>query len=103
MKQLNVQIHPSRSQQLVVAAALARLRRLHSTVRVAKGEGEVPYIDIDFRADDLAKLWALVRQELVACVGLAESAIVVCEGQQGWDDYLLLHHYDSAVPLDDLG
>ena len=61
------------------------------------------YIDVAFRADDPAKLWASVRQELFASVGLAESAIVVCEGQQGWDDYLLLHHYDSAVPLDDLG
>ena len=32
--------------------------------------------------------------------GLAAAAIIVCEGEHGWDDYLLLHHFDPAEPLD---
>jgi hypothetical protein len=33
---------------------------------------------------------------------LAESSMAMCEGQRGWEDYLLLHHYDPAVQLDRL-
>jgi hypothetical protein len=33
---------------------------------------------------------------------LAQAAIVVCEGELGWDDYLLLHHFNSDEELDEL-
>ncbi len=35
-------------------------------------------------------------------VGLAarSSCIVTCQGDHGWDDYLLLHHYDRTLVLD---
>jgi hypothetical protein len=28
------------------------------------------------------------------------SCIVTCEGENGWDDYLLLHHYDPTEKPD---
>jgi hypothetical protein len=34
--------------------------------------------------------------------GNMQSPCVVCQGQQGWDDYLLLHHYDRRIVLDNL-
>ena len=33
---------------------------------------------------------------------LARAAIATCEGKHGWDDYLLLHHYDRTLVLDTL-
>ena len=31
---------------------------------------------------------------------LRSAAMVVCEGEHGWDDYLLLHHWDRRFRLD---
>lgn len=28
------------------------------------------------------------------------SCIVTCQGEHGWDDYLLLHHYDRTLVVD---
>jgi hypothetical protein len=28
------------------------------------------------------------------------SCIVTCQGEHGWDDYLLLYHYDRTVAVD---
>jgi hypothetical protein len=33
---------------------------------------------------------------------LRRSAIVTCEGSRGWDNYLLLHHFDTKQVLDKL-
>lgn len=33
---------------------------------------------------------------------LRRSAIVTCEGSRGWDNYLLLHHFDTRQVLDKL-
>jgi hypothetical protein len=44
----------------------------------------------------------VIRELLQADPALANIAIVVCQGERGWDDYLLLHHFDSSVPLDQL-
>jgi hypothetical protein len=33
---------------------------------------------------------------------LRRSAIVTCEGSRGWDNYLLLHHFDTQQSLDTL-
>ena len=33
---------------------------------------------------------------------LASASIATCEGNRGWDDYLLLHHYDRTLDLDTL-
>jgi hypothetical protein len=57
---------------------------------------------VDFEAEDAVELWMAVRAELRAVPGLAAAAIVCCQGAQGWDDYLLLHHFDPTEPLDRL-
>ena len=33
---------------------------------------------------------------------LIKSSIVCCEGSNGWDDYLLLSHYDHNEKLDEI-
>jgi len=33
---------------------------------------------------------------------LSKTSIVVCEGNNGWDDYLLLHHFDKSEDIDNL-
>ena len=31
---------------------------------------------------------------------LRDAMIITMTGEEGWDDYLLLHHFDRAEPLD---
>lgn len=32
-----------------------------------------------------------------------DAVIAYCQGEHGWDDYLLLDHFDPTVQLDDSG
>jgi hypothetical protein len=61
------------------------------------------YWNFDFRCRSLdlcerASRLALRDKRLGA--KLRRSSIVACEGSRGWDNYLLLHHFDPAVVLD---
>jgi hypothetical protein len=104
MKRLHVQLQPARSPELDVPEAVARLSRLAASACVTDGEDDGRrYVNVDFKAVDLRGLWARVRAELKTIPGLAGAAIVVCEGEHGWDDYLLLHHFDPAEQRDQFG
>jgi hypothetical protein len=71
---------------------------------VTEGDDNGSYINFTVTTRDMASLWELMKQELfshpVAGPHLKCAAIVICEGNAGWDDYLLLHHFDGAEPLD---
>ncbi len=82
--------------------ALDHLGRLSAESQVSKGDDGGEYINVDYTTTNLASLWDSVRQKLATIPGLADSAIVACEGKLGWDDYLLLHDYDPLEPLDKL-
>jgi hypothetical protein len=43
--------------------------------------------------------WNTIKSPLKT---LPVNLIVVCEGEHGWDDYLLLHHFNEQEVLDDL-
>jgi hypothetical protein len=102
MKRLHIQIQPARSPKLDVPEAIVRLSRLADGVRTTEGHDEGRYVNLDFKVSDLTGLWAAVREQLRAIPEVAVAAIVVCEGEHGWDDYLLLHHFDPSEPLDQL-
>ena len=103
MKVLNVQLQPDRSPTLDVSATVARLGALTSASRISESEDGGRYVNITFEAADPTELWAAVQEHLRADAGLAGAAIVVCQGERGWDDYLLLHHFDPIEPLDQMG
>jgi hypothetical protein len=106
MKAVCVQLQPARLPGLDVAGAVARLTRAGARAgaraRVAEGLDRGRYVNVEFETEDAAGVWAVVRAELRVVPGLAGAAIVCCEGEHGWDDFLLLHHFDPAEPLDRL-
>jgi hypothetical protein len=73
---------------------------LAEEVSVSRGEEGGGYVNVGLKAADSVALWAAVRKQLQAEAGLARAAIVVCQGERGWDDYLLLHHFDPSQVLD---
>jgi hypothetical protein len=78
---------------------------LVSDYQCESAKGKHSYISITFSTNDTAGLWSHIRGVVKAspfAAAIVASTIVVCEGKDGWNDYLLLHHYDFAEPLDGL-
>ncbi len=110
MPTLNVQIQPDRDPGLDLRAALALLssaaEMAAAELEVTEGEDAGPYVNYFYRAADLGQLWETLRNHVFGEPGvgdrIAAASIVTCEGQEGWDDFLLLHHFDRRHALDDL-
>ena len=111
MRHLNLQLQPERAPALDMArvnelvGALAQDRTIVAAFESKAGEDEGPYVNFTFAATDAGALWQKMRDEVLAHdelgAQIASAAIVICEGEQGWDDYLLLHHFDPQYPLDE--
>ncbi len=73
---------------------------------VIEGDDSGPYVNFLFETDKPIALWHELIRRLYdnSRPGTAarQSSIVTCEGENGWDDYLLLAHYDAAERLDSL-
>lgn len=102
MRRLSVQLQPDRSPTLDVRNVVTLLESLAIGVRVSEANDDGRYVNLDFEAADLSGLWESIRREVKSIAGLSEAAIIVCEGEIGWDDYLLLHHYDPTEALNQL-
>ena len=98
MGELNVQLQPDllasfSDSQLEQFCSSPSFAGLVQDCRVVKGNDRGPYINVYFSAPDLKLLWQVIRRELVR-LGLQAGCIVTCTGKDGWNDYLLLHHFD---------
>ena len=90
--------------------AFDQLRRLSRDVsliddmRESSGKGKVAYRNFDFDTSNERALWKAIRTtlRLNGQPPIASAMIIVCEGANGWNDYLLLHHYDKSERVDDL-
>jgi hypothetical protein len=112
VRHLNIQLQPDRAARLDLSRARGIIEALaqdHAIVAgfdAQEGEDEGRYLNFTFLAKDPATLWQRIRANVLAeaVIGheIASSSIIVCEGDHGWDDYLLLHHYDPGLAKDDL-
>jgi len=61
-------------------------------------------MNFNYETPDLYQLWILIRRHVLDSPTLGpairKAAIIVCQGDFEWDDYLLLHHFDHDQPLD---
>lgn len=109
MTDLCLQIQPGRTHGIDpaevgrVAESLGAASGLVSRFAIVSGEG---WTNLMFATQQPAILWGLLWRELFGRAAFAERlrecSMAVCEGSHGWDDYLLLHHFDRALPLDQL-
>jgi hypothetical protein len=112
VRHLNIQLQADRAAGLDLSLASGIIETLaqdHAIVAgfdMNAGEDEGRYLNFTFLAKDPAALWARIRASVLSEGGvgheIASSSIIVCEGEHGWDDYLLLHHYDPALTTDEL-
>ena len=98
MAEFNVQIQPGRLssfkessvERLCSAQAFAGLVQ---DVSRKEGDDQGRYINVFFTTADSKRFWPVLLEQLVQ-VGLQGACIVTCTGRDGWNDYLLLHHFD---------
>jgi hypothetical protein len=106
MRMIHVQVQPERAKRLDVAAADESFRRIaknKSLVRRFKfeeGSDRGCYMNFNYLTTKPAQLWKTLRSGPFRSGLLRSAAMVVCEGESGWDDYLLLHHWDRRLRLD---
>ena len=110
MKTLSIQILPDRLPSTDIQAMVGKLENLSSqaTVQnsVSDSGADGNYINVNFVTSNVSVLWKAIESTL----GLSSSTpppvsdgiIVVCEGDHGWEDYLLLYHFDKSEAIDKL-
>ena len=111
--ELHVQVQPALAPALDLARLHARFEALAQTEasvlrsKIEEGDDDGPYLNLMFKTADLARLWQVVQAELYGhpTLGtlLRQASMTLCTGETGWDDYLLLHHFNPAFELDTLG
>lgn len=109
-KVLSIQLQPERVPELDEMQAVNRLKAIEARtglvkrLYVSEGPDKGRYINVNYLTDDLPGLWSHLRREVLenSTVGpmLKKAAIITCQGAKGWEDYLLLHHFDEHEPLD---
>ena len=107
MKCLLIQLQPDLcagdAQQIVDdLTSIATNSDSDASLNVEHGDDNRPYINVNIHSTDVMSLWSAVSSRISCDSALASCAIVCCEGDDGWDDYLLLHHYDQGETLDTL-
>lgn len=102
MKYINIQLQPKKSSLVSKEDILFLLVKLGLSPEVSEGNDNGPYINILFRVNSIYQVWGQLESELLSCPGVRESSIITCEGSQGWGNYLLLHHFDSAEEIDNV-
>jgi hypothetical protein len=106
MRMIHVQVQPQRSNRLDVSAVNAALRRVAKNkalvrrFRFEDGNDEGGYMNFNFVTAKPAQLWQVLRLGPFRSSVLRSASMVICEGENGWDDYLLLHHWDRRLKLD---
>ena len=110
MKTLSIQILPDRLLSTDIQAMVGKLENLSSQATVQNSASDSGtdgnYINVNFVTSNVSALWKAIESTLSLLSSTPPPAsngiIVVCEGDHGWDDYLLLYHFDKNEAIDKL-
>jgi hypothetical protein len=106
MRIIHVQVQPQRERRLDFPAAdeslraVAKNRKLVRGFRFEEGSDSGSYMNFHYLTTKPAELWQALRSGPLRSRFLRSTSMVVCEGANGWDDYLLLHHWDGRLKRD---
>ncbi len=110
-RHINIQFQPSRCPGIESADIIASLKvfsdnsDLVDTLKTSEDVDD-DYLNIFLATSDLINLWSGLREFVFSSgefsASILAALIVICEGDDGWNDYLLLYHYDSSMSVDEL-
>ena len=106
-----MQVHPTLAPGLEMdrlAQAAEKAARSTEGIRgfeVVSGEDEGAFVNIVMASEDPILSWQRLRPALLESpefgAALKAASLWLCTGEEGWDDYLLLYHYDPAMEVDE--
>ncbi len=106
MKCLIIQIQPQRDTRHSVNELAALSRTIGRYPEVEPDYEHPEFTNLNYFTEHLPTLWAELQQKLFADSPLSswlkQVAVVICEGEYGWSDALLLQHFDASEELDSL-
>ncbi|MCP5283777.1 MAG: hypothetical protein H6933_02645 [Burkholderiaceae bacterium] len=110
--ELRLQIHTDEVSSQAIAAlrteceALAPRLAGALDLRFEEGEDEGKYLNIVFDSHSPQDLWPEIKAALYLSAAhgptLRTKSMALRTGEDGWNDYVLLYHYDSTVPVERL-
>ena len=109
MRSLSVQVQPGRASGIGMvelrAAFLGLVNRIDLVRHHHFDDGHddgVAYFNFTFSTERPRELWLAMRRSIFEDVRfeahLATASMAMCSGEHGWDDYVQLQHWNSAVP-----
>jgi len=107
MKSLTIQLMPELDTSLNEVAVIDLLKSISRYPEVDADDDGERFINLHLFTEDLPTLWADIKSalelnhEIKNWIG--KVAVVACEGDEGWDDYLLLAHYDKSEKTVEIG
>ena len=102
MGYLSIQIQPKLTHTINSEGVTTFLKNEGYTPEISEGNDSGKYINLNIKTNNIKELWVKVEKYLKEHNELANSTIVTCEGSQGWDNYLLLHHFDSKEKINEI-
>ena len=108
--QVRLQVHPDRVPSLDVSRLKSECEALAGSTlgilgfRSEEGEDQGKYLNLVFGSHSPLTVWPAVRAALYESPQfgppLRNASMALCTGADGWNDYLLLYHFDPSVPID---
>ena len=102
MKYISIQVQPDMDPTADKDVLISVLVSAGYEPEIDEGEDNGRYINFNVKSANVIDTWHKLKTVLTELPFFSSASIVVCEGNNGWDDYLLLHHYDKSEKLDDI-
>jgi hypothetical protein len=97
--QLQLKRSPTLHSEHIEALCRGLATEVGASMDVTHGRGGGRYVNYLFDADDVPALWEMLCRRLFLNdemgAAIRNATIVTRTGDRGWDDYRLLHHYES--------
>jgi hypothetical protein len=108
--QVRVQVHPDKVPCLDTARLIAECEAVAKATQgilgfhSEAGEDQGSYLNLVFGSDSPLTVWPAIRGSLYESAHfgseLQSASMALCTGEDGWNDYRLLYHFDPSVPID---
>jgi len=105
-KIIHIQIQPDLDDSHEIDELVMLMKSIGLNAEIEKPETDESYLNLDFNTSDPKNLWTEMKLKLLNDPKLGnwmkKVSIIVCEGDFGWDDYLLLWSFGDLDELDEL-
>jgi len=105
MKCLSIQLQPELDGNHDEKEVISLAKSIGRYPEVDSSDDDGRYVNLNFFTENLTILWKELKSGVLENKELGDwvrrVSIIVCEGENGWDDYLLLSHYDKSENIDE--